>query len=64
MKNKHKILIAPAVKLLDFTPQIATKTTLREPNPVISHLLKFAFSPEKAKIPSKCLVDSSLIMIH
>ena len=51
MKNKHKTLIASAVKLLHFTPQIATKTTLREPNPVISHLLKFAFSPEKAKIP-------------
>ena len=32
---------------MDFKPQTASKTTFREPSPVISHLLKFAFSSEK-----------------
>ena len=44
-----KILIVPVVKLIDFKPQTAAKTTFREPSPVISHLLKFSFSPEKRK---------------
>ena len=35
------------VKLIDFKPQTASKTPFREPSPAISHLLKFAFSPEK-----------------
>ena len=32
---------------MDFKPQTASKTPFREPSPSISHLLKFAFSPEK-----------------
>ena len=32
---------------MDFNPQTASKTPFREPSPAISHLLKFAFSPEK-----------------
>ena len=32
---------------MDFKPQTASKTHCREPSPAISHLLKFAFSPEK-----------------
>ena len=35
------------VKLIDFKLQTASKTPFREPSPAISHLLKFAFSPEK-----------------
>ena len=42
-----KILIVSVVKLMDFKPQTASKTPFREPSPAISHLLKFAFSPEK-----------------
>ena len=32
---------------MDFKPQTASKTFFREPSPAISHLRKFAFSPEK-----------------
>ena len=32
---------------MDFNQQAASKTPFREPSPAISHLLKFAFSPEK-----------------
>ena len=32
---------------MDFKLQTASKTPFREPNSAISHLLKFAFSPEK-----------------
>ena len=35
------------VELMDFKPQAASKTSFGEPNPAISYLLKFAFSPEK-----------------
>ena len=42
-----KILIVSVVKLMDFKPQTASKTFFREPSPAISHLRKFAFSPEK-----------------
>ena len=34
---------------MDFKPQTASKTLFREPSPAISHLLKFAFIPEKRK---------------
>ena len=34
-------------ELMDFKLQTASKTPFREPNQAISHLLKFAFSPEK-----------------
>ena len=32
---------------MDFKMRAASKTPFREPSPAISHLLKFAFSPEK-----------------
>ena len=32
---------------MDFELQTASKTPFKEPSPAISHLLKFAFSPEK-----------------
>ena len=32
---------------MDFKPQTDSKTPFREPSPAISHLLKFACSPEK-----------------
>ena len=50
------------VKLMDFKLQTAFKTL--EPSPAISHLLKFAFSPEKIEdtlnISVKCLTNNSL----
>ena len=46
-KRMPKILIVSAVKLIDFKPQTASKTPFREPSPAISHLMKFAFSPQK-----------------
>ena len=50
MKNEHlKILIVSVVKLTDFRPQTASKTPFWEPSPAISHLMKFAFSPEKGE---------------
>ena len=36
-----------AVKLMDFKRQTASEAPFREHSPAISHLLKFAFSPEK-----------------
>ena len=36
-----------AIKLMDFKLQTAFKAPFREPSPAVSHLLKFAFSPEK-----------------
>ena len=47
MKNEHLKFWVSAVKLKDFKPKTASKTPFREPSPAISHLLKFAFSPEK-----------------
>ena len=32
---------------MDFNPQTTSMTPFREPSPAISHILKFAFSPEK-----------------
>ena len=32
---------------MEFNPQTASKPPFREPGSAISHLLKFAFSPEK-----------------
>ena len=46
-KRMPKILIVSVVKLIDFKPQTASKTPFREPSPAISHLMKFAFSPQK-----------------
>ena len=40
-------MIVPVVKLMGFKLQTASKTPFREPSLAISHLLKFAFSPEK-----------------
>ena len=34
---------------MDFKPQTASKTPFKELYPAISHLMKFAFSPEKRK---------------
>ena len=48
-KRAPKILIVSVVKLMNFKPQIASKTSFREPSPAISHLLMFAFSPEKGE---------------
>ena len=48
-KLAPKILIVPDVKLMDFNLQTASQSPFREPSPAISHLLKFAFSPEKKK---------------
>ena len=46
-KWTQKILIVSVAELIDFKPQTAFKTPFREPSPAISHLLKFAFIPEK-----------------
>ena len=46
-KRIPKILIVSVVQLMDFKPQTTSKTPFREPSPTISHLLKFACSPEK-----------------
>ena len=50
------------VKLMDFKPQTASKTPFREPSPAISHLLKFAFSPEEREkavnVSIRFLIDS------
>ena len=35
---------------MDFKLQTASKTPFIEPVPAVSHLLKFAFSPEKENI--------------
>ena len=40
-------MIVSIVKLMDFNPQIASKTPFREPSPAISYLLKFIFGPEE-----------------
>ena len=42
-----EILIVPVAKLMDFNPHTAFQIPFKEPTPVISHLLKFAFSLEK-----------------
>ena len=52
MKNE---LIVSVVKVMDFKRQTASKTPFREPSPEISHLLKFAFSPEKREKNCKCV---------
>ena len=56
------MLIVSVVKLVDFKPQTASKTPLREPCPAISHLLKFGFSLEKRenilKVPIRFLTDN------
>ena len=41
------MLIVSVVKVMNFNPQTASKNPFREPSPAISHLLKFAFTPEK-----------------
>ena len=51
----------PLVKLTDFNPQAASITSLREPMPEISHLLRFGFKPEYfekfVKVSIKYLTD-------
>ena len=41
------MLIVSVFKLMDFKPHTTSETPFREPSPAISHLLRFAFSPEK-----------------
>ena len=58
-------MIVPVVKLIDFKPQTASKAPFREPSPAISHLLKFAFSPERREktvnVSIRFLTDSKLL---
>ena len=48
---------------MDFKPQTASKIPFREPSPAISHLRKFAFSPEKGEktvnVSIRFLTDSN-----
>ena len=50
---------------MDFNLQTASKTSFREPSPAISHLLKFAFSPEKREntlnVSIRFLTDNKLL---
>ena len=45
---------------MDFKPRTASKTPFREPSLAISHLLGFAFSPEKGEntVKKMCQLDS------
>ena len=57
--------MVPAVKLMDFKLQTISKTPFREPSPAISHLVKFAFSPEKREytlnVSIRFLTDNELL---